>query len=388
MSAAERGVDEFGGEALPAARRLGADAARAADAPRAASTGVVEAFRPPGRGSQRPATRSAHAVVADHDRRPCELVVEVELGIDRGDLDELEPLARSFAARVAASPASFHPSKATTSSRPVRPRSPRNLGWLIPGWRPVRPGLAGSLSAIGRARRLGRCDYTPARRRSLGHGRHPRRHRDATGWPPRGARRVVRRHLDPRRRARSWSAAASGSPPRIFQAHGVDLDADAIVARLTDARARAAHRARRAVAARGSRAARRAPRRHLPPRSSPCRSGRWPTTSSRRSRSTAFDVVVTGDTVEHAKPHPEPYLRRRRAARRRRSPTASRSRTRPAGLASAVAAGAITVGVPQHHLARRDSGAHALADARRTHRRRPRGLARRARRDAPTRGPP
>ena len=66
------------------------------------------------------------AVAVDRDLRPRVLVVEVELGVDRGDLDEAEPLARrSCAAPDAASPASFHPSNAATSSLP--PSNPAAL---------------------------------------------------------------------------------------------------------------------------------------------------------------------------------------------------------------------------------------------------------------------
>lgn len=62
----------------------------------------------------------------------------------------------------------------------------------------------------------------------------------------------------------------------------------------------------------------------------------------------AFDVVVAGDDVEHAKPHPEPYLKGaellgvaiERCVAIEDSPT---------GVASAVAAGAVTIGV-EHHV--------------------------------------
>ncbi|MDQ1606712.1 MAG: hypothetical protein QOJ18_1079 [Microbacteriaceae bacterium] len=61
----------------------------------------------------------------------------------------------------------------------------------------------------------------------------------------------------------------------------------------------------------------------------------------------AFDVVVAGDDVTHAKPHPEPYLR----AAALLGVTAEEcvaiedSRT---GLSSAVASGAVSIGVPLH----------------------------------------
>lgn len=61
-----------------------------------------------------------------------------------------------------------------------------------------------------------------------------------------------------------------------------------------------------------------------------------------------FDVVVAGDDVRHAKPHPEPYLR---AAELLGVPIelCVAIEDSPPGLASAVAAGAAVVGVP--HMA-------------------------------------
>jgi HAD superfamily hydrolase (TIGR01509 family) len=59
----------------------------------------------------------------------------------------------------------------------------------------------------------------------------------------------------------------------------------------------------------------------------------------------AFDLIVSGDEVEHAKPHPEPYLL---AAERLgvdvRDAVAIEDSL--VGIASAVASGAVTVGVP------------------------------------------
>ena len=59
----------------------------------------------------------------------------------------------------------------------------------------------------------------------------------------------------------------------------------------------------------------------------------------------AFDVVVTGDSVEHAKPHPQPYLL---AAEQLGVDIADciALEDSPAGLTSAHAAGAIAIGVP------------------------------------------
>lgn len=61
----------------------------------------------------------------------------------------------------------------------------------------------------------------------------------------------------------------------------------------------------------------------------------------------AFDVIVAGDDVTHSKPHPEPYLR---AAELLKADPAQcvALEDSPPGLASAVAAGVITIGVPLH----------------------------------------
>ncbi len=59
----------------------------------------------------------------------------------------------------------------------------------------------------------------------------------------------------------------------------------------------------------------------------------------------AFDVVVTGDDVEHAKPHPEPYLRAAELLGVAAPDCLAFEDSEP-GLASATAAGAVTVGVP------------------------------------------
>ncbi len=61
----------------------------------------------------------------------------------------------------------------------------------------------------------------------------------------------------------------------------------------------------------------------------------------------AFDVVVAGDDVAHSKPHPEPYLRG--AALLGVDPRSCMAIEDSApGAASAVAAGAVTIGVPLH----------------------------------------
>ena len=61
----------------------------------------------------------------------------------------------------------------------------------------------------------------------------------------------------------------------------------------------------------------------------------------------AFDVIVSGDDVEHDKPHPDPYLRA--AALLQVDPTdcVAIEDSEP-GVASAVASGATTIAVPAH----------------------------------------
>lgn len=61
----------------------------------------------------------------------------------------------------------------------------------------------------------------------------------------------------------------------------------------------------------------------------------------------AFDVIVAGDDVTHSKPHPEPYLLA--AELLDVSPAQCVAlEDSPPGLASAVSAGATTIGVPLH----------------------------------------
>ena len=136
-----------------------------------------------------------------------------------------------------------------------------------------------------------------------------------------------------------WEAA------RVFQAAGVELDADTIVARLT------------------SRV-----REHLDEHGVPWRPGAKELLEALRGASVpcalvtmsiramaddviaaipfhAFDVVVTGDSVERSKPHPEPYLTA--AAQLGVEITDCVAiEDSPAGLSSAFASGAIAVGVP------------------------------------------
>ncbi len=132
---------------------------------------------------------------------------------------------------------------------------------------------------------------------------------------------------------------------RVFQAAGVDLDADTIVARLTA-------RVQEQLAEHG-----------VPWRPGArelleaLRVASVPTalvTMSIRSMADdvvraipfeAFDVIVTGDAVDNAKPHPEPYLTAA-AALGVDVRDCVAIEDSPAGLTSAWAAGAVTVGVP------------------------------------------
>ncbi|AMM20793.1 hydrolase [Frondihabitans sp. PAMC 28766] len=66
----------------------------------------------------------------------------------------------------------------------------------------------------------------------------------------------------------------------------------------------------------------------------------------------AFDVIVAGDQVEHAKPHPEPYLTGARLLGVDISDSIAIEDS-PTGVASAVASGAVTIGV--EHLTPLDS---------------------------------
>ncbi len=62
---------------------------------------------------------------------------------------------------------------------------------------------------------------------------------------------------------------------------------------------------------------------------------------------TGFDVVVAGDDVEHAKPHPEPYLRGAELLGVDITRCVALEDSEP-GVASAVAAGATTFALPLH----------------------------------------
>jgi HAD superfamily hydrolase (TIGR01509 family) len=60
-----------------------------------------------------------------------------------------------------------------------------------------------------------------------------------------------------------------------------------------------------------------------------------------------FGAIVAGDDVEHSKPHPEPYLLGAKALGVSAADCVALEDS-PPGVASAVAAGAVTVAVPMH----------------------------------------
>jgi HAD superfamily hydrolase (TIGR01509 family) len=72
----------------------------------------------------------------------------------------------------------------------------------------------------------------------------------------------------------------------------------------------------------------------------------------------AFDVVVSGDSVENSKPHPEAYLTAARLLRVSIEDCVAFEDSVP-GVTSAAASGAVTIGVP-HILALDDSPASVL----------------------------
>jgi HAD superfamily hydrolase (TIGR01509 family) len=145
---------------------------------------------------------------------------------------------------------------------------------------------------------------------------------------------------------------------RVFQAAGVDLDADTIVARLT---ARVQEQlAEHGVPWRpGARELLEALRVASVPTALVTMSVRAMADDIVRAIPfEAFDVIVTGDSVDNAKPHPEPYLAA--AAQLGVDVRACVAiEDSPAGLTSAWSAGAVTVGVP-NFIALDEAPAHVL----------------------------
>ncbi|WP_173924015.1 HAD family phosphatase [Agromyces sp. Marseille-P2726] len=145
---------------------------------------------------------------------------------------------------------------------------------------------------------------------------------------------------------------------RVFQAAGVDLDADTIVARLTA-------RVEEQIAEHG-----------VPWRPGArelleaLREASIPTalvTMSVRSMADdivaaipfeAFDAIVTGDSVDNPKPHPEPYLAAAEALGVDIAACVAIEDS-PAGLTSAWSAGAVAVGVP-NIISLDEAPSHAL----------------------------
>jgi HAD superfamily hydrolase (TIGR01509 family) len=72
----------------------------------------------------------------------------------------------------------------------------------------------------------------------------------------------------------------------------------------------------------------------------------------------AFDAIVSGDDVTHAKPHPEPYLRGAELLGVAIADCVALEDSEP-GLASAVASGAVSIGVP-HMVPIPESDGHTL----------------------------
>ena len=145
---------------------------------------------------------------------------------------------------------------------------------------------------------------------------------------------------------------------RVFQAAGVDLDADTIVARLT---ARVQEQlAEHGVPWRpGARELLEALRVASVPTALVTMSVRAMADDIVRAIPfEAFDVLVTGDSVDNAKPHPEPYLvaAAQLGVDVRECVAIEDS---PAGLTSAWSAGAVTVGVP-NFIALDEAPAHVL----------------------------
>lgn len=145
---------------------------------------------------------------------------------------------------------------------------------------------------------------------------------------------------------------------RVFQEHGVRMTADAIVDRLTDDVM--AGLARDGVPFRpGARELLRSLR------DADVKTALVTMSMHRMARAVvdlidfdAFDVVVAGDDVERPKPYPDPYLQACRMLGVSAQDTVAIEDS-PNGLRSAVASGAVTVGVPMM-VSLAGAGAHTV----------------------------
>jgi len=72
----------------------------------------------------------------------------------------------------------------------------------------------------------------------------------------------------------------------------------------------------------------------------------------------AFDAIVSGDDVEHAKPHPQPYLMGAELLGVDIADCVALEDSLP-GLASAVASGAVAIGIP-HMVEMSEGDTHTL----------------------------
>jgi HAD superfamily hydrolase (TIGR01509 family) len=137
-----------------------------------------------------------------------------------------------------------------------------------------------------------------------------------------------------------------GHSAQVLQAHGVDLSESAIIDRMTDdvlVRIKE-HMPWRPGARELLRSLREA---HVPTALVTMSFRRMADFIADSIDFAAFDVVVAGDEVSHAKPHPEAYLR---AAELLNVSIADcvAIEDSPTGIASAVASGATTIGVEHH----------------------------------------
>lgn len=151
-------------------------------------------------------------------------------------------------------------------------------------------------------------------------------------WTPEAGLQVVGMGL--------WDAAT------IFQARGVDLSADEIVEWMTD---RVLEQVRVEVPWRpGARELLRALRREKVPTAMVTMSvHRMAEVVAESAGFDAFDVIVGGDDVQRPKPHPAPYLLAAELLGVEIVECVAIEDSVP-GLASAIASGAATIGVPLH----------------------------------------